>query len=130
MKKKKRILLSNKASASSESSTLCTPVEASPCKSNQEADHSENDLNHLNSPQDPQPGTSTGGVTPSGPQLNISTRGSVRSAAKGRVYKEYGSDSSDQSSSSDSESGDDEWRPGPDTDSVPQTARKTNNPSG
>ena len=127
MKKKKRTVpLSNKASASSESSTLCTPVEASPCKSNQEADHSENDLNHLNSPQDPQPGTSTGGVTPSGPQLNISTRGSVRCAAKGRVYKEYGSDSS--SSSSDSESDDNEWCP--ETSSVPQSARKTNNLSG
>ena len=125
MKKKKRTVpLSNKASASSDSSTLCSSVKASPCKSIQEATCIENDQN---SPQEPQPGTSTGGVTPSGPQLNISTRGSVRCAAKGRVYKEYGSDSS--SSSSDSESGDDnEWRP--DTSSVPQSARKTNNPSG
>ena len=128
MKKKKRSVPQlNKASASSESSTLCNSVKSSPspCKSTQEAECSENDLN---SPQEPQPGTSTGGVTPSGPQLSNRTRGSVRCAAKGRVYKEYGSDSSESSSDS-ADSGDDEWRPA-DTSTVPQTTRKTNNPSG
>ena len=125
MRKKKRTLpQSSKASASSESLTLCSPDTALPCNSTQEPKCSENDQN---SPQEPQPGTSTGGDTPSAPQLNTSTRGSVRSAAKGRVYKEY--DSSD-TSSSDSDSGDDdvEWRP--DSSTVPLTARKTNNPSG
>ena len=127
MKKKKRVIVpqSSKASASSESSTLCSSDTAQiPCKSTQKVECSENDLN---SPQEPQPGTSTGGVTPSRPQLNTSTRGSVRCAAKGRVYKEYGSDSSESSSDS-ADSGDDEWRP--DSSTVPQTTRKTNNPSG
>ena len=127
MKKKKRIIVpqSSKASASSESSSLCSSDTVQiPCKSTQAAECSENDLN---SPQEPQPGTSTGGVTPSGLQLNTSTRGSVRCAAKGRVYKEYGSDSSESSSDS-ADSGDDEWRP--DSSTVPQTTRKTNNPSG
>ena len=130
MKKKKRIIVpqSSKASASSESSSLCSSDTVQiPCKSTQAAECSENDLN---SPQEPQPGTSTGGVTPSGLQLNTSTRGSVRCAGKRRVYKEYGSDSSESSSSSDSnDSGDDEWRPAV-TSTVPQNARKTNNPSG
>ena len=127
MKKKKRIIVpqSSKASASSESSSLCSSDTVQiPFKSTQAAECSENDLN---SPQEPQPGTSTGGVTPSGPQLNTSTRGSVRCAGKRRVYKEYGSDSSESSSDS-ADSGDDEWRP--DSSTVPQTTRKTNNPSG
>ena len=116
--KKRTVPQSSKASAHSESSTVTAR------KSTQAAECSKNDMN---SPQEAQPGTSTGGVTPSGPKLNTSTRRSVRCAAKGRVYKEY--DSSD-TSSSDSDSGDDdvEWRP--DSSTVPLTAKKTNNPSG
>ena len=121
MKKKKRIVpQSSKASASSVCSTPCSSITPSPSNSTHKAECSEN------SPQEPQPGTSTGGVTPSDPQHNTSTRGSVRCAAKGRVY--YGSDTPESSSDSDLDSGDDEKRP--DTSTVPQTARKTNNPAG
>ena len=84
-------------------------------------------------PIEPQPGTSTGGVTPSGTQVNnsTSTRKSARCAAKGQGRKAPRSDSSDTSLSDSSDSMDNEdgeWRP--DTSSVPRTSGKTNNPSG
>ena len=82
---------------------------------------------HLSTTKEPQPGTSTGGVTPSGPQVNTATRQSARCAAKGRGWKGSGYDSSSDSSSG-SDSGDEEWRP--DISTVPQSTRKTNNPSG
>ena len=102
MKKKKRIL-PIKASASSETSS-----------SSEKASPSANGPASLQepqpTPQEPQPGTSTGGVTPSCPQVNI----------------QCGSESSDSESDGDHDN-DREWRP---PCSVPMTARKTSNPSG
>ena len=102
MKKKKRIL-PIKASASSETSS-----------SSENASPSANGPASLQepqpTPQEPQPGTSTGGVTPSCPQVNI----------------QCGSESSDSESDGDHDN-DREWRP---PYSVPMTARKTSNPSG
>ena len=103
---------------------LSSSVTSPPCESSQEAESS-------TSPE-PQPGTSTGGVTPSGSQVSGSTGGrvSTRCAAKGRKRSWRGSSSSESESSSDSSSeSDEEWTPGNHA-VVPQTAKKTNNPSG
>ena len=103
-------------SATAQSSSVNTPT----CESTQEAERS-------TSPLEPQPGTSTGGVTPSGPQVSGSTGGrvSTRCAAKGSKRSWRGSDSDTSSSSSES---DEEWTPN--THAVPQSQKKTNNPSG
>ena len=88
-----------------------------PCKSSQEAESS-------TSPPEPQPGTSTGGITPSGPQVSGSTGEHVSTQCAGEE-----SDSSDPESSSSSSDSDEEWTPGNHA-VVPQSAKKTNNPSG
>ena len=74
---------------------------------------------------EPKPGTSTGGVTPSGHQEGSSTGVCVSTRCAGkRSWK--GSDSSDSSSCSSSSESDDEWTPA----THAQSAKKTNNPSG
>ena len=114
------VLQPNAAPAESlDVSAQSSSVNPPSCESTQEAEGSV-------SPPEPQPGTSTGGVTPSGPQVSNSTGGrvSTRCAAKGSKRSWRGSDSDTSSSSSSSES-DEEWTP-----AVPQTQKKTNNPSG
>ena len=118
MKRKRRAVpQSNTASAES-----CVTTSSKSSESTKETP------DHLSMDMEPQPGTSTGGVTPSGSQFNTVTRQSARCAAKGRGWKGSGYDSSSSDSSSGSDSGDEEWRP--DTSRVPQSTRKTNNPSG
>ena len=119
--KRKRRAVPQSNTASAEDSVSIT--------SSKSSETTQETPDHLSSTKEPQPGTSTGGVTPSGPQVNTATRQSARCAAKGRGWKGSGYDSSDQSSSdssSGSDSGDEEWRP----DTSSDTARKTNNPSG
>ena len=122
MKRKRRAAVPQ-STASAEISVATT--------SSKSSESTQQTPDHLSTNKEPQPGTSTGGVTPSGPQVSTATRQSARCAAKGRGWKGSGYDSSDESStdsSSGSNSGDEEWRP--DTSKVPQHTRKTNNPSG